>query len=537
MDVSEGGRDARSPPRRPPRLSEARRLRALFEDAPIGIAVLDLNGVIVEANGAFARLFALPRAGGAGRPLADLVSREERDDLKSQLSKLVMGTATAAQLSDVRRAGGAEGGDRRLTLYAQPIESFGEATAIIVHAVPADEGVNRDVAIRQQHAQRMEAIGQLAGGIAHDFNNLLTAILGFCDGLLARFAAGDAVHDDLLQIRANASRGSALVRQLLAYSRRQALQPVPLDVNAALAALAKMLRPLLGPTIDVQLDGGERCWVAADPGQFDQVIINLAVNARDAMPNGGRLTMSTRRIVMTHATRRGSEVIPAGEYVSIAVVDTGTGIAKEVIANIFEPFFSTKAPGAGTGLGLATVYGIVRQSNAFIFVDSAPGEGAEFTLLWPAVAEPDERSATTAEAAGERGARPPCPEAAVRPPPATASATILLVEDETSVRLLVSRALRREGYDVVEADCGEAALALLAEDRRVDLLVSDVVMPGLDGRHLVRLARERRPGLRALLMSGYAEHEFGTGELNAGFLAKPFSLAALSAGVAEALSR
>jgi two-component system cell cycle sensor histidine kinase/response regulator CckA len=538
FDVGKGGQPARATRPRLSRLSEPRLLRALFENSPIGIAVLDLNGVIVEANGAFARLFALPDAGGLGRPLADLVSREERDDLKGQLSKLVMGTATAAQLSDLRLAVGAEGGDRRLTLHAQPLETFGEAAGIVVHAFAAGDGRDRDVVIRQQHAQRMEAIGQLAGGIAHDFNNLLTAILGFCDALLARFPSGDAVHDDLAQIRANASRGSALVRQLLAYSRRQALQPVPLDVNAALAELSKMLRRLLGPTIELHLSGDEACWVAADPGQFDQVIVNLAVNARDAMPNGGRLCISTRRVVITVPTRSGNEWIPPGDYVSIAVADTGTGIAKEVIANIFEPFFSTKAPGAGTGLGLATVYGIVRQSNAFISVDSAPGEGAEFTLLWPAVAPPTEPSATVdAGAKGEAGPLPRRGADGPPPlPPVRAGATIMLVEDEASVRLLVSRALRRQGYKVVEAECGEAALDLLAEDRPVDLLVSDVVMPGLDGRHLVRLARERRPGLRALLMSGYAEHDFGLDDLDAAFLAKPFSLAELSARVEKALA-
>lgn len=512
--------------RRLMRLTDARRARYLFEESPVGIALLDLSGVIIDFNPPFARAVALDTRAVLGRPFVDAISREDRDDVRGQLSKLVMGTMPAAQLADVRLAGA--GGDRRLSLHARRIDDLGEPVGFVVQVLDVSE--RRAIDSRIEHSQRMEAIGQLAGGIAHDFNNLLTAMLGFCDLLLGRFGPGDPAHDDLEQIRANACRGSALVRQLLAYARQQTLMPVMVEVDAALAELSKMLNRLLGPNIHLRLESGGGCGVSVDPGQFDQVIVNLAVNARDAMPDGGTLTIRTAEVDLVQPMRRGDEVIPAGSYMVIEVADTGVGIPKEIIGNIFEPFFSTKPPGAGTGLGLATVYGIVRQTNGYVFVDSAPGEGAVFSVYLPAAEAVQARPAAVADAAP--GLSPPTrPAGAERQ-----KVSVLLVEDEASIRLLASRVLKRQGYDVVDTDSGEAALKLLAADGAIDLLLSDVVMPGLDGRHLVRLARERRPQLRVMLMSGYAEHEVGADIGATTFLQKPFSVAELTNAVAKALA-
>ncbi len=524
--------------RRPIRMTDARRVRYLFEDSPIGIAALDLAGAIVDCNRAFVEALAVDRRSVLGQPFVDAVSREDRDDIRGQLSKLVMGTMAAAQLSDIRLSGGS--GDRRLSLHARRIDDLNEPVGFIIQVLDVSE--RRAIEGRMQHSQRMEAIGHLAGGIAHDFNNLLTAMLGYCDLLLGRLAADDPSFEDVAQIRANACRGSLLVRQLLAFARQQTLKPQTIDVDGALGDLSKMLTRLLGASIQLKLEAGGCGCASVDPGQFDQVIVNLAVNARDAMPDGGTLTIRTARVDLEHAMRRGDDVLAPGAYLRIDVADTGVGIPKEIIANIFEPFFSTKPPGAGTGLGLATVYGIVRQTNGHVFVDSAPGEGTTFSIYLPAAAEtvplpaataceapsPAERKAGAVQQADHL--HTDAAEAA-RPP-----ARILLVEDEDSIRLLAQRVLQRQGYEVVAIDNGETAFATLAGDLAVDLLLSDVVMPGLDGRHLARLARERRPQLRVMLMSGYAEHEVGTDLEATAFLAKPFSVAELTDAVASALN-
>ncbi len=268
---------------------------------------------------------------------------------------------------------------------------------------------HRNLEVQLAQSQKMQAIGQLAGGIAHDFNNQLTATLGFCDLLLARHGPGDPSFDDIMQIRGNAKRASSLVRQLLAFSRKQKLEPVVLDVKEALADLHKMLGRLLGANIELRVeDGGGAAFVRVDPGQFDQVIINLAVNARDAMPGGGTLTIRSSALTVDEEMRRGADLMNPGTYVLIEVADTGAGIPKEVIGNIFEPFFSTKEVGAGTGLGLSTVHGIVHQTEGFVFVDSASGEGAVFSIYLPACAENAARSEPPSafdRAAGDRGGR------------------------------------------------------------------------------------------------------------------------------------
>ncbi len=508
--------------------SAADRLTLVFDELPIGIAFLDLRGDVVDCNRAFCRALGVGREAVVGGPLAGLVSKEDRDDVVGQLSKLVLGTVRAARLEGVRMPGG-DAREVSASIYAGRIENSGEIAGLIVHVLDATDHRNLEAQLAQ--SQKMQAIGQLAGGIAHDFNNQLTATLGFCDLLLARHGPGDPSFDDIMQIRGNAKRASNLVRQLLAFSRKQKLEPVVLDVKEALSDLYKMLGRLLGANIEPRFEHGEDpAFVRVDPGQFDQVIINLAVNARDAMAGGGALTIRTSALVLDEAVQRGPDLMPPGQYVLIEVADTGAGIPKEIIGNIFEPFFSTKEVGAGTGLGLSTVYGIVRQTGGFIFVDSAPGEGAVFTIYLPASAEHSIRAET-----------PPALSArAVAEPDLGGGGTVLLVEDEEAVRVFAARALRNKGYRVLEATNGENALdVIIAGGEDIDLIVTDVVMPAMDGHTLVRMARQELGDVKVILISGYAdEGTNGNHDPNTAvhFLPKPFSLADLADKVKDVMA-
>ena len=327
----------------------------------------------------------------------------------------------------------------------------------MLHFIDVTEQKNLEVQFAQ--SQKMQAVGQLAGGVAHDFNNLLTAMIGFCDLLLMRFRPGDPSFADIMQIKQNANRAANLVRQLLAFSRQQTLQPRILDITDVLVELSHLLRRLIGENIELKVvHGRDLGLVKVDQGQIEQVIINLAVNARDAMPGGGTLTIRTANATQTSALRRGHEIMPAGNYVLIEVADTGIGIPKENLARIFEPFFSTKEVGSGTGLGLSTVYGIVKQTGGFIFVDSAPGRGAVFQIYLPrhqAVRSAPAR--TRPEAARTAG----CPDL-------TGVGTVMLVEDEDPVRIFGARALRNKGYKVIEAKSGESALEMIRAAARQD---------------------------------------------------------------------
>ncbi|MGN6392244.1 MAG: response regulator [Gemmatimonadales bacterium] len=376
-------------------------------------------------------------------------------------------------------------------------------------------------------AQKMEAVGQLAGGIAHDFNNLLTAILGSTELLLSSTGPEDPRREDVQEIGRAAHRASALVRQLLAFSRKQVMQPRLVNLNAIVRDMGGMLRRLVGERIALRLDLdpalGE---VTADPGQIEQVIANLGVNARDAMPDGGMLTIVTANVSrpgVPGADREG--LPPGGPLVALAVSDTGTGMDEHVLAHLFEPFFTTKEMGRGTGLGLATVYGIVRQSGGQIQVASRPGEGSTFTVYFPRVDEPVRHGAAPA----------PPPE-----PAPGGSETVLVVEDEEAVRHLVCRVLRTKGYRVLEAAHAEAALQVWnAATEPIDLLVTDMVMPGMSGTALAAQLAEARPGLRILFITGYApEAVERRGELAdaGGLLEKPFSADQLARKVREVLT-
>lgn len=374
-------------------------------------------------------------------------------------------------------------------------------------------------------SQKMQAIGQLAGGIAHDFNNLLTAITGHCDLLLLRHDQGDTDYGDLVQINQNANRAASLVGQLLAYSRKQNLQPEVVDLRDTLSELTHLLNRLVGEKITLSLshDPGLRP-IKADKRQLEQVIMNLVVNARDAMANGGEIKVETSSMTLEKEMNRSRARVPAGDYVVVKVSDKGIGIPRDKLHKIFEPFYTTKGVGEGTGLGLSTAYGIVKQSGGFIFVDSELGTGTCFSLYFPAhekVFEVD--SAPVAKVA--------------KPLNTQGEGVILLVEDEAPVRAFASRALRLRGYTVLEAESAEEALKTLEDENlSVDVFVTDVVMPGLDGPSWVKMAMEQRPDVKVVFVSGYAEEDVVDHQAkipNSVFLPKPFSLSQLTTTVQQ----
>ncbi len=509
-----------------------RRIPWLFSEAPVGIVKLNLEGEVIDCNRAFLKLMGLHRDGVIGRPLVERITKEDRSDTEAQLSKVVMGTAPAT-IMETRMP---VSGERELlvTLYVSRItDADGEISGIALHVIDSTEQKNLEVQFNQ--AQKMQAVGQLAGGVAHDFNNLLTAMIGFCDLLLQRHTETDHSFHDIMQIKQNANRAANLVRQLLAFSRRQTLQPKIFSIADALNDMSNLLRRLIGENIALDIHHGEGVdLIRTDPGQFDQVIINLVVNARDAMKGGGVVNVTTEKVRIESAVQRGHEVMPAGEYILINVSDTGSGIAKENINRIWEPFFSTKGVGEGTGLGLSTVYGIVRQSDGYIFVESALGQGTTFSIYLPAFSAA-EATAFGADLTKVGAAAHP----AVDERDLTGEATVLLVEDEDAVRLFGSRALRNKGYRVLEAADGEEALDVINEfGAPIDLIITDVMMPGMDGHTLVKLVQEELPNIKVILMSGYAEEAipgaFSDPSLH--FLPKPFSLQELAGKVKEVIA-
>jgi signal transduction histidine kinase/CheY-like chemotaxis protein len=379
-------------------------------------------------------------------------------------------------------------------------------------------------------SQKLEAIGQLAGGVAHDFNNLLSVIRGYTEILLARVPPGDAAHGTLETIRHAADRAAGLTHQLLAFSRRQVLEPKVVDLGVLLEDMGDMLRRLIGEDIDLSVARpAELAAVKIDPGQFEQVVLNLAVNSRDAMPSGGalRLELSDAELGAPHS-RDGAAIVP-GRYVLLSVGDTGCGMAPEVQARIFEPFFTTKERGRGSGLGLSTVYGIVKQSEGYVWVDSEPGQGTTFRIYLPCVDEPLEQRTAPSRDGAENGN----------------GEIVLIVEDDAFVRGLAAEILGERGYHVLVAPDGEEAIRLAeGYSGPIDLVLTDVILPGMNGRQVAERLTRSRPDLRVLFMSGYTDDVIarasatgGTGALAPGlrFLQKPFTLESLASGVREAL--
>ncbi|WP_414903363.1 response regulator [Sphingomonas flavalba] len=489
-------------------------LEALLSMLPFALALADRDGRFLFLNAAFLKAAGV---GDAPPPVypGDLVVREDK----------------AAVADAVRRfaAGQHYSGDIAVRLRARPEETvalsiagargLGEAAVLLSLKDNSEESkLKRQVA----QATKMQAVGQLAGGVAHDFNNILTAIIGHCDLMLMRHTPGDSDYDDIQQVKANSNRAASLTRQLLAFSRQQTLRPQVLQLPDVVSDVSSLLKRLLGETITLTINHGRNLApVRADPGQLEQVIVNLAVNARDAMQagseGGGTLTLQTYPVTGQDSRQLNNDIMPVGEYTALRVTDTGVGIPAEHLAKIFEPFFTTKEVGKGTGLGLSTVYGIVKQSGGFIFAESEEGKGTSFVLYLPVHrADPAEAEAPVREKA--------------RTGELWGSGTILLVEDEDMVRAVAERALTRHGYKVVTATNGEEALERLAEGITVDLLISDVVMPTMDGPTMAREARARHPDLPLLFMSGYAEEQLRKSiDLDRmEFLPKPFSVQQLA---------
>jgi two-component system cell cycle sensor histidine kinase/response regulator CckA len=381
----------------------------------------------------------------------------------------------------------------------------------------------------------MDMVGQLAGGIAHDFNNVLSAIMMANDFLLNAHKPTDPSFQDIMQIKQNATRAATLVRQLLAFSRRQTLRPQVLDLGDALSDLRILLQRLIGEKVKLDLVHARDLWpVKADVSQFEQVIINLAVNARDAMPDGGYLTLKTANVSAAESAQLAYKGMPAADYVRIDIADSGTGIPAEIRDKIFEPFFTTKEVGKGTGLGLSTVYGIIKQTGGFVYVDSEEGKGTTFQIFLPRhqdeqVEAPAANGAVRLQPAEQKGGTD-----------LTGQGTILLVEDEEGLRSLNARGLRSRGYSVIEASNGiEAMEALEEKNGAVDLVVSDVVMPEMDGPTLLKAMRERNPEVKIIFVSGYAEDAFDKSlseNQQFAFLPKPFTLSQLVAAVKETMA-
>ncbi len=489
---------------------------ALLAALDLPAAVLDAGGVLRRSNAALRRLAGPARSLGEGRPLALVLDPPSRHLLAQHLTEAALGGRPAA--FDVSLTVVPGQAAPRLRLHLLPLGPRPGPGLILLRADDVTVQATAEAAGRAE--VRFAVIGRVAGGIAHDFNNLLGVISGAAADLMAAMPEARTA-EDLRAIAAAADRGARLVRSLLGAAGQQVLQPRPIGLGAVLTEAAPLLRRLLGPDggLDLVLAPDVRR-VQIDPAQLDQVLLNLTANARDAMPGGGRLRIALDEALLLRPATIGNATIPPGRWVTLTFQDSGPGIASEVLPHVLEPFVTTRRAQGGTGLGLATVNGVMLQSGGHLAVESPPGEGARFTLFLPRAAA-SEPVAIPAEA----------------PPPAAAG--LLLVEDEAPLRRLSERSLARAGHSVTVAEDAEAALDLVAAGLRPGLVVSDVSLPGMDGLALVRALRATQPGLPALLVSGYAAAALGV-DLAAeriGFLAKPFSPAELVAACQVAALR
>jgi two-component system, cell cycle sensor histidine kinase and response regulator CckA len=524
------------------------RFARFFHNTPMAIATVDRAGRIVRTNAVFAHLFhnvLKGEAGTQGRTIRSVVADSDRAALDGALLAAAGSRGDIAPI-DVALAGADseddknKGDDKRwVRFYVTPVDDGERDSELaIVYAIETTE--QRKLQYQADQAQKMDSIGKLAGGIAHDFNNVLNSILIATDFLLSAHRPSDPSFQDIMQIKQDANRAASLVRHLLAFSRRQTQRLQVLDLGESLGDLSMLLRRLLGERVALDLvptSGG--LWpVKADQSQFEQVIVNLAVNARDAMPDGGQLTLRAANVTTAQSHELAHKGVPPGEYVLVEVKDSGTGIPPDIIDHIFEPFFSTKEVGKGTGLGLSTVYGIVKQTGGFIFPESVIGQGTTFRIFLPRHASVEEAPATVPAVDGG----PARAKAAPKPADDTGRGTVLLVEDEEGLRGLNARGLSSRGYTVVQAANGiEAVEAFESYPGKIDLVVSDVVMPEMDGPTLLTKLRGRDPDVKIIFVSGYAEDAFEKNlpegdKYKYNFLAKPFTLKQLVGAVKAAMS-
>jgi PAS domain S-box-containing protein len=494
--------------------------RSLIENAADPVLIIDADGKMRYASPAFERVLGYSPDEVMGRSAMEIIHASEIDRAYEVFGRVFDGAGRIVTSEVVMRH--KDDSWRTLVITARNLLNDPAVHGLVVNL--RDVTDQKLLAEQLRLSQRLESVGQLAGGIAHDFNNLLTVIKLHGELLADAVAPGGPAADDVAQIRAAADRAAGLTRQLLAFSRRQILQPRVLDLNAVVTSISPMLRRLIDENIEFALlpSLGEKPTVLADPGQLEQVLVNLAVNARDAMPDGGALTMETQVVELDEKYIDSHNVVMPGTYVLLSVSDTGTGMDSATRSRLFEPFFTTKEPGKGTGLGLATVYGIVKQSGGYIWVYSEPGEGSIFKIYLPLVAD---------ELSPERPV--------VSTPLARGTETVLLVEDEEAVRMLARRILERSGYVVLEARHGGDAIMVSEQFAgTIHLLVSDVVMPHMGGRELVENLRPKRPDMRILYMSGYTDDDVlkrGLVDSHDAFIQKPFSAHALTRTVRDTL--
>ncbi|AZO62819.1 MAG: response regulator [Mesorhizobium sp.] len=518
------------------RASEVRFTR-FFNSTPMAIAGVDAGGRILRTNAPFLSLFSsvVDRDAVDRRVRFESVVHErDRPAFAAAFEKARQRQANIEPIDSLLP--GHE--ERHIRFYVNAVAdgagSEGAEESAIVYAVETTE--QKALEGQMAQSQKMQAVGQLAGGIAHDFNNVLTAIIMASDLLLTNHRPSDPSFPDIMNIKQNANRAASLVRQLLAFSRKQTLRPEVLNLTDVLADLRMLLARLVGNDIRLKIDHGRDLWpVKVDIGQFEQVVVNLAVNARDAMPTGGDLTVRTRNVMAEECKSFPyRELIPA-DYVLVEVEDTGSGIAPEVLKKIFEPFFTTKEVGKGTGLGLSMVYGIIKQTGGFIYCDSEVGKGTVFRIFLPRHVTEVKKASESADTAAAAAPAKPADTAK----DLSGSATVLLVEDEDAVRMGGVRALTSRGYTVHEASSGVEALEVFeALGGKVDIVVSDVVMPEMDGPTLLGELRKRQPDIKFVFVSGYAEDAFAKNlpaDAHFGFLPKPFSLKQLATIVKDVL--
>ena len=501
------------------RRSEAR-YRSLVESAVYGICRTSLEGRFLDVNPALVSMlgYEWSEQVRALDPKQDVfVHPEEQARLARECGR--RGRVDNFEIKWKRKDGSAI----TVRLSGRAVTTPGEPQEIL-ELIAEDVSEKRVLEDQFRQAQKMEAVGRLAGGVAHDFNNLLMVISGYSEVLLEKLEGGSTLHNKAAAIQQAADRATTLTRQLLAFSRKQLLELKVVDVNTIVADMERLLSPLIGENIQLTTQlGGGLGRTRADAGQLEQVIMNLVVNAKDAMPAGGKISIRTANTELDDSYRREHAYIQPGPYVMLSVSDTGCGMDKETLSRIFEPFFTTKEKGKGTGLGLSTVYGIVKQSGGYVFAQSEPGQGTTFRIYLPRVEDAAEVASTVKSI-----------ETATR-----GSETVLLVEDEESVRQLVKETLENRGYKVIEAENGEAALKVaLSCEEPIHLLITDVVMPGISGRELAQQLAKTHPSTKVLFLSGYTEDAIvhqGALEPEGAFLQKPFTLQSLARKVREVL--